>query len=191
MAATNICKYCETANAPNAKFCARCGQDLNTGIVDNFARIQNARWQQEIIPASVTQPPPAENIVRAVGESWEQNGLALRLTELEIRSESDWHDAAFYARYELINTTDQSPLVEIDYGHLSIVDSLGGRFSDWDGGGLHIQWLGPGESLQFNRYYSEMSGISSRITRGAEFALVQFENTGGIAKGIWQLDITR
>jgi hypothetical protein len=81
--------------------------------------------------------------------------------------------------------------VEIDSGYIYLVDSFGRRFSDSDGGGLTTQWLDPGESWEFDRYYSEMAGERSRITRGAEFVLVKIDKIGPIEGVQWQVDIVR
>lgn len=162
-----------------------------TIIVDAFSRIKNARWQRTMAPELVAQDPPDDSQALAIGDGWEQDGLMLRLTDLEVRSESDGAAAAFRAWYELVNTTSRPILVEIDYGYLSVTDSFGGRFGDWDGGGLTTRWIGPGESLEFDRHYSEMAGQAGRIARGSAFVLVRFNNEAGIPSGIWRMDITR
>lgn len=162
-----------------------------TIVVETFSRVKNARWQRVLAPELVALAAPEEDATLAIGDSWEQDGVLLRLTGLEVRTESDRDDAAFRAWYEVVNTTNQTVLVEIDYGHLSLIDAFGGRFNDWDGGGLQTRWLEPGGTLEFNRYYSDMAGQPSRIARGSEFVLVWFGNVAGIPTGMWQLDIAR
>lgn len=162
-----------------------------TIVVDSFAHINNARWKRDMAAKLVPQAAPAEGQALAIGEGWEQAGIMLRLTNLEVRTESDREDAAFRAWYEVINTTSQPVLVEVDYSRIRLMDSFGGRFGDWEGGGMFTRWLDPGETAEFNRYYSEMSGRVSRIARGSEFVVVQFENVAGIPSGMWQLDIAR
>lgn len=162
-----------------------------TVVVDDFLYIKNARWQRDLTPQPVALAAPEEGTTRPVGDSWEQDGATLRLTDLEVRTESDGDTAALRAWYEVTNTTNQAMLVEIDFGHFSLLDSFGGRFSDWDGGGLYTRWLGPGETLEFDRHYTEMAGQHSRIARGSEFVLVWFGNVAGIPTGMWQFDIAR
>lgn len=162
-----------------------------TIVVDTFSYIKNARWQRIMAPELVEQSAPAEDAVQAIGDGWEANGLLLRLTNLEVRSESDRDAAAFRAWFDVVNTTSQPILTEIDFGHIFLTDSFGGRFGDWEGGGLITRWIGPGERLEFDRYYSEMAGQASRIARGSQFVLVRFENLAGMASGMWQMDIAR
>jgi len=158
-------------------------------VVDQFSRIADARWQISINPALV--PMQAPGTAKRVGEAWEQGGLALTLKNLQIRAESDWEDASAQAWFVLSNRTNERRLVEIDFSHIYMIDSYGRRFSDWEGGGLMSQWIDPGKSLEFNRYYSEMAGQRSRITRGAGFVLLEFEGLGSIDSGQWQFDIVR
>ncbi len=160
-------------------------------VVDRFSRIVGARWQMDINPvlSSVSAPDPA--MVKGVGEIWEQGDLALTLEEIEVRADSDWQDAAAQAWFMLTNVGSETALVEIDLGYIYLVDSFGRRFGDWEGGGLIVQWLEPGETVKFDRYYSEMAGQKSRVTRGSEFVLVNVDRLGGIEGAQWQFDIVR
>lgn len=160
-----------------------------TVVVDSFARITNARWQVNLVPSPLVVAADATGLT--VGEGWERDGVVFRLAEIEVRTESDYDDAAFWARFEVINTTNLPVLAEIDFSHIAIVDSMGGHFGDWDGGGILSRWILPGETMDFSRYYSEMSGMTSRIARGSAFVLVTFNNVAGIESGVWRLDIVR
>jgi len=147
-------------------------------VVDRFSRISDARWQFDINPKLPPLKPPPPGTVKRVGETWERGGLALTLKNIEIRSESDSSYPAARAWFTLVNCANERLLVEIDSGYIYLVDSFGRRFSDWDGGGVTTQWVEPGESWEFDRYYSETAGERSRITRGAKFVLVKIDKLG-------------
>jgi hypothetical protein len=159
--------------------------------VEQFARISNARWQVDLNPELVSIPTPDPGSVKAVGETWEQGNMSLTLTKLEIRAESESGDAAAHAWFSLVNNSNERKLIEIDYAYIYLIDSLGRRFIDWDGGGMQSQWINPGQSFDFDRYYSEMSGIRSRITRSATFVLVRSERLTPGGPVLWRSDITR
>ena len=158
-------------------------------VADQFSRVSGARWQYDINPSlsPVAAPPPGTT--KAVGEAWDQDGLALRLTGLEVRADSYGQDAAARAWFEIANETNQQILVEIDYGRIAVVDSFGRRFGDWDGGGLFALTLDPGETRSFDRYYSDRSGGRSRVTRGTSFVVVTAEGVGRVAQAAWQLPL--
>ena len=160
-------------------------------VVDEFSRLKDARWQFDINPVLAPIATPAPGTVKGVGEPWEHGGLALTLENIEIRAESDYGDAAARAWFVLSNHGDERKLVEIDFGYFHVLDSFGRRFSDWEGGGEAAHWVDPGDSLEFNRYYTEMAGQRSRISRGAEFVLVVVEKLGSIQFVQWQFDIVR
>jgi len=160
-------------------------------VVDQFSRISAARWQVDINPSLSPMAVPARGTVKGVGEAWEQGGLALTLKEIEVLAESDRGDAAARAWFALTNRTSERLLVEIDLAHIYLLDSFGRRFNDWDGGGLMTRWLDSGQSWEFDRYYSEMAGQRSRITRGAQFVLVKVEKLGLLEGVQWQFDIMR
>jgi hypothetical protein len=158
-------------------------------VVDQFSRISGARWQVAINPTLTPIAAPAE--AKAVGDPWEQDGLSLTLTKLEVRAEGDSDDAAAHAWFRLTNHTNQRLLLELDLGHLYLQDSFGRRFNDWQGGGVLNLWLDAGQQWDFDRYYSEMAGTRSRITHGAAFMLVQVEKLGLLHGVQWRLDIVR
>lgn len=144
-----------------------------------------------------TALPPApptissSGLVHVVGKLWEQDGVSLVVTRMDVRAESDRQDAAAQVWFALTNHGSERVLVEIDLGHIHLVDSFGQRFSDWEGGGFGAQWLDPGKTWKFNRYYSEMAGQESRVTRSAEFVLVKVDKLGPIESARWQFDIIR
>jgi serine/threonine protein kinase len=160
-------------------------------VVDQFSRVSGARWQVDINPALAPMAAPDPATVKGVSETWEQDGLALTLKRIEVRAESDYDAAAAQVWFALTNHTNERLLVEIDFNHIYLLDSFGRRFGDWEGGGLWTQWLEPGKSLEFNRYYSEMAKSHSRVTRGAQFVLVKVEKLGRIEGVQWQFDIVR
>jgi hypothetical protein len=72
-----------------------------------------------------------------------------------------------------------------------LTDSFGRHFGDWEGGGLFAVTIEPGDTVGFDRYYSEMSGRRSRITRGALFVLLHADRVMEIENGLWRVDINR
>ncbi|WP_374689724.1 serine/threonine protein kinase [Promineifilum sp.] len=160
-------------------------------VVEGLSRISNARWQYDINPNLQPVAEPADGATRAVGEAWEQDGVALRLADLRVQAESDSGDAAARAWFEVTNSTAQRVIVEIDLGHLYLTDSFGRVFGDWDGGGLYAVTIEPGATARFDRYYSEMSGRRSRITRGALFVLLHADRTMQLENALWRVNINR
>ena len=160
-------------------------------VVDRLSNVAGARWQYDVNPQLQPIAAPAEGATLPVGEAWEQDGLSIRLTGLEALAESDGSDYAARAWFELTNTANQTLIVEVDFGRIAVIDSYGRRFGDWDGGGLYARVLAPGDTMTFDRYYSEMSGSRSRITRGSEWVVLTLDNVAGFANAAWRLDIVR
>ncbi|MBP8948610.1 MAG: protein kinase [Candidatus Promineofilum sp.] len=160
-------------------------------VVDQLSSVTAARWQYDINPQSQPAAEPPADTTRSVGEVWEQDGLALRLAELEVLADSDYGDHAARAWFELTNNTNRSLIAEVDFGHLALFDSFGRRFGDWDGGGIYAVTIEAGETITFNRYYTEMAGQYSRITSGTEWVLLTLDSVAGINTGAWRLDIVR
>ena len=160
-------------------------------VVDQLSALTAARWQYDINPVLSPAAAPAADTTKSVGETWEQDGLSLRLADLEVLAESDYGDHAARAWFELTNSTNRTVIAEVDFGHIALFDSFGRRFGDWEGGGLYAVTVEAGETINFNRYYSEMSGQQSRITRGSEWVVVALDHVAGIAAGAWRLDIVR
>ena len=154
-------------------------------VAPQFSRVTEARWQYDLNPALQAVAEPAAGTTKGLNEAWEQDGLLVRLTGLEVLGESDYGDHAARAWFEVVNQTNQELLVEIDYGRIAVIDSYGRRFGDWDGGGLYAVTLEAGETQSFNRYYSDLSGSRSRVTRGARFVVVQAESIGRVAAANW------
>jgi len=160
-------------------------------VADEFSRLKDARWHFDINPMLAPMAAPPPGTAKGVGEPWEQGELALTLENIEIRADSDYEDSAARAWFVLDNRGGERKLVEIDFGYFYILDSFGRRFSDWEGGGVVEYWVDPGDSLEFNRYYTEMARQRSRVTRGAEFVLLAVEKLGPIQLVQWQFDIVR
>ncbi|MBK7219553.1 MAG: serine/threonine protein kinase [Candidatus Promineofilum sp.] len=160
-------------------------------VVDRLSSVAAARWQYDINPLLTPAAEPAADTTKAVGEAWEQDGLALRLADLEVLAESDYGDHAARAWFELTNSTNRSLIAEVDFGHIALFDSFGRRFGDWEGGGIYAVTVEAGETITFNRYYSEMSGQPSRISRGSEWVVLALDSVAGITAGAWRLDIVR
>jgi hypothetical protein len=159
--------------------------------ITEFSRIQNARWQFAINP--MLSPLNLEDFAetKEIGETWEVDGLRITVTDTEIRTLSDREDAAARVWFNIENMTNESMLVELDLGRIYLTDSFGRRFSDWDGGGFWSFSLNSGESRSFDRYYSEMAGTFSRITRGSEFVVIQAFEVGRVPQTAWYIPIVR
>jgi hypothetical protein len=160
-------------------------------IVDQFARISNVSWQVDINPTLVPLFTPEPATVKQVGDAWEHDGLALTVKKIDVFAESESRDSAAHVWFSLTNKGNERRLLEIDYAYFYMLDSQGRRFSDWDGGGVQTQWLDPGQSYDFDRYYSEMAGLRSRITRIADFILIRVDRLGTPTSMQWRLDINR
>ena len=159
--------------------------------VTTFSRINNARWQFDINPTFVPLTLDDFGEVKGIGEYWENNGLRLTVTGIDVRAASDREDAAAYAWFEVENLSNDRVLVEMDLGRIYLVDSFGRRFNDWDGGGAWSFALDPGKSRSFDRYYTEMAGQRSRVTRGSEFVVIQAFDVGRITRAAWHMPIIR
>ena len=160
-------------------------------VVDRLSTITAARWQYDINPQLQPIAEPATNATKAIGEAWEQDGLTLRLADLQVSAESDYGDHAARAWFELTNNLNSTVIAEVDFGNFAVFDSFGRRFGDWEGGGIHAVTIEGGDTITFDRYYSEMSRQRSRITRGAKFVLLTFDNVAGMVTGMWRLDVVR
>ncbi len=160
-------------------------------IVDQFARISNVRWQVDINPILVSISPPDPTTVKQVGDAWEHDGLVLTVKKINVSAESESNDSAAHVWFSLTNKSNERRLLEIDYAYFYMLDSQGRRFSDWNGGGIQTQWLDPGQNYDFDRYYSEMSGLRSRITRNADFILIKVDKLSTTTSMQWRMDINR
>lgn len=161
-----------------------------TVVVDKFSRLANIRWRYDINPQLEALPAPPASAVKPVGTAWEQNGIQLSVTGIDVRT-SSYDDAAFRVAYKVSNRTDQRVLLEVDYADSYVVDSYGVRFMDYDGGGYDSVWLDPGKDLDFDRSYSTRAGQRSRISPGAEYVLVYVLRFSRIQNAVWQFDIVR
>jgi hypothetical protein len=162
-----------------------------TVVAEKFSRLSNVRWRFDINPqlAPVPAPPPAT--VKKVGEAWEQNGIQLAVTNVDIRVGQYGDDAAFRVFYKATNRMNQKVLLEIDYADLYLTDSFGVRFIDYYGGGYETAWLEPGKDLEFSRYYTTRASTRSRISPGAEYVLVVVRRFSRIQNVQWQVNIVR
>lgn len=158
---------------------------------EEFSRINHATWKWEINPSLSPIDPPNPEMLKPLGAGWEQNGLVLTLANADIRAESASNPAAVHLWFAITNNTNERRLVEIDFSHIWMRDSFGRRFMDYDGGGIWAQWLDPGDSQEFDRYYSEMAEEYSRITRRSDFVLVIAEKVARIDFAQWRIDIVR
>jgi hypothetical protein len=159
-------------------------------VVEQFSRLTDLHWHFAINPELNPILPPSPDETYAVTQSWESTDLSLTLNNLEVRSTAG-EPAAVRAWFTITNQSNSRRLIEVDFSRIFILDGFGRRFIDWDGGGFISIWLDPGQSYEFNRYYSEMAGVQSRVTRGSEFVLVIAQGVAEIDHAQWQFDIVR
>lgn len=162
-----------------------------TVVAEKFSRLANVRWRFDINPQLAPVSAPAPATVKKTGESWEQGGIQLTVTNVDIRVGQYGEDAAFRVFYKATNRTNQKVLLEIDYADLYLTDSFGVRFIDYYGGGYETAWLDPGKDLEFSRYYSTRASARSRISPGAEYVLVIVRKFSRLQNVQWQVNIVR
>ena len=167
------------------------GVEFVNVVVKQFARIKDAVWLVRLTSVPAPLPAPAPQTVKRVGEAWEMQQLHLTLNKLEIRSASDYEDAAIQAWFTLMNASNQRMLADVDFGYIYIEDSLGQRFMDFEGGGVADTWIEPGKSTEFMRYYSTEARTKSRVTRGAEFVVLTIPRLARVEGARWKVDIVR
>jgi hypothetical protein len=156
-------------------------------LVTKLSRLANARWQ---VP--ISQPLLDQSDVGAtlpLNQSWQQNGVQFMLKQLDIRAGSDDEGGAAHATLVLTNRSGQPIRLDLDFSRIAMRDSQGVRFIDWDGGGIQSQNLGPGQSVQFDRYYSVMAGVRSRVTTGAQWVVLSAANFGPVDQVQWQVNV--
>ena len=162
-----------------------------TVIAEKFSRLSNVRLRFDINPPLAPLPSPSPATVKKIGESWEQSGIQLTVTNADIRVGQHGENAAFRVFYKATNRTNQRILMEIDYADLYVTDSFGVRFIDYDGGGYQTIWIDPGKDYEFNRYYTTLAGGWSRISSGAEYALIVVRKLSRVENAQWQVNIVR
>lgn len=159
-------------------------------LVENFSRLHDLAWQIDINPPLVPVTPPPDGSARRLNELWQQDGIELQVTNIDIRL-GQGQPAAFHVFYKAKNNTSQRLWLDIDFSYFYVTDSFGTRFIDYDGGGIDSFWLDPEQEIEFDRYYSTRAQTQSRITSGSEFVLVHVEQFSRLQNALWQFDIVR
>jgi len=157
-------------------------------IANQFSRIKNASWiyylNPEMKSISSSLSEPSLNI----GETVSEKEILLTITDIEVRADQKYEDAAIRVWFSIKNnSTDKKPVI-LNYSHIIAEDSFGKQFIDWNGK-VETFWLDSKKEYKFNRYYSEMEDTRSRMTIGSEFILVKINNFGGISNALWRYDI--
>jgi hypothetical protein len=162
-----------------------------TVVVEKFSRLSNIRWRYDInLQLSPIPAPPAAS-VKSINQVWEQNGIQLTVTNVDVRAGQGGSSAAFYIAYKAVNRTNQRVLLEIDWSDLYVTDSFGVRFNDYAGGGYDAVWVDVGKDFQFERYYSTQANSQSRISPGAEYVLINVRKFSRLQNAVWQYNIVR
>jgi hypothetical protein len=157
-------------------------------VVEELSHVSDARWRFNINAPLVSMPTPEPASVKAAGESWEEDGLELTVSEIEVTAGNDASYAA-RASFELKNTSNRRRLVEIDTNYIYVLDSFGQRYGNWQGGEIMSQWIEPGNEWKFVGYYSLMVGEQSTIPTDADYVLVKVEQLGTLKDKTWRYDI--
>ena len=157
-------------------------------IVNRFSRIENVSWYYMINPDLTIIPHPASGTFYYVGQPIRATDISINLTNIDVRA-SAGEAAAVRAWFTVMNHSNTRKLVEIDFSHLYITDAFNRQFIDWEGGGVVSVWIEPGQGYNFNRYYSEMSQVGSRITSGSRYILINVKKMLGINNSQWCYDI--
>jgi hypothetical protein len=156
--------------------------------VMKFSRIENVAWHYFINPALSPVQRPSVNTTFNIGQAIIGNNVSINLTNIDVRA-SNGEPAAVHAWYTIINNSDSRKLIEINFSHIYIIDGFNRQFIDWEGGGVVSVWLEPRQEYKFDRYYSEMSGVRSRMTSGSRYVLIKLNNILGINNAQWCYDI--
>ncbi|HYP39405.1 MAG TPA: hypothetical protein VEX13_03515, partial [Chloroflexia bacterium] len=143
-------------------------------VVEELSHVTDARWRFNINAPLVPMPTPEPASVKAAGESWEEDGLELTVSEIEVTAGNGPSYAA-HASFELKNTSNRRRLVEIDTNYIYMLDSFGQRYGNWQSGDIMTQWIEPGKAWKFDGYYSLMVGEQSTIPSDADYVLVKVE----------------
>jgi hypothetical protein len=159
-------------------------------VVEELSHVSDARWRFNINAPLVAIPTPEPSSVKAAGESWEEDGLELTVSEIEVTAGNGASFAA-QASFELKNTSNRRRLVEIDTNYIYMLDSFGQRYGNWQGGDIISRWIEPGKSWNFDGYYSLMVGEQSTIPTDADYVLVKVEQLGPLKDKMWRYDIAR
>lgn len=159
-------------------------------VVEQLSHVTDARWRFNINAPLVLMPTPEPASVKAAGESWEEDGLELTVSEIDVTAGNSASYAA-HASFELKNTSNRRRLVEIDTNYIYMLDSFGQRYSNWQGGEIMSRWIEPGKAWEFVGYFSLMEGEESTVPTDADYVLVKVEQVGGIKDKAWRYDIAR
>ncbi|HEX9990502.1 MAG TPA: hypothetical protein VGE45_18735 [Chloroflexia bacterium] len=159
-------------------------------VVEQLSHVSDARWRFNINAPLVPMPTPEPASVKAAGESWEEDGLELTVREIEVTAGNDASYAA-QASFELKNTSNRRRLVEIDTNYIYMLDSLGQRYGNWQGGEIMSQWIEPGKEWKFKGYYSLMVSDQSTVPTDADYMLIKVEQLGPLKDKTWRYDIAR
>jgi len=160
-------------------------------VVEKFSRLSNVRWRYEINPVLSPIPSPPASSVKVVGQPWEQNGIQLTVTTVDVRAGQGGSSAAFGIAYKAMNRTNQRVLLEMDWSDLYVTDSFGVRFNDYEGGGYDTVWVDAGKEHQFERYYSTQANSQSRVSPGAQYVLINIRKFSRLQNAVWQYNIVR
>ena len=139
--------------------------------------------------AAPTEVPLAPGDRAAVGQPWEQDAVSLVVTNLEVRAEADYEDAAARVWYRFFNKTSQRLLVDVDWNTFHLEDDRGTRYVDWEGGGTTSVWVDAGGRYDFDRYYTVTPGERSRVPAGSRVVEVVVERFSRVVGARWRYGI--
>jgi hypothetical protein len=124
-------------------------------------------------------------------ESCPSGSFDFVLSQVEIRSISEYDSAAFLIVFNIKNTSTERKLLEFDYANIFVEDNFGNRYIDWEGAGLSSKWLEPDKDYKFERYYSSQRNTRSRIPADTQFVVVISEGMGNEERLTWKIPIEK
>lgn len=156
--------------------------------VDDLPHIGNAEW---VISTEPTPTVDNRDGMAGLGEAIAFGDFQVTLSDIEIRSTSDSGSAAFRVWFSVKNNSLERKLFEVDFAHIFIEDSFGGRYIDYDGVGIVSRWVEGQAEFAFDRPYGREYQTSSRMPPGTSYVLVVFDSPSTNTRGIWRVDVNR
>jgi hypothetical protein len=136
--------------------------------------------------ATATVTPTEEH---AIGETWDYEGLSLNLIAIELRPNDSDGDAAVKCRFRMINKTGVKKRIGYNFRAISLMDSMGKQYVDYNGGDPNSRELEPSELWEFDREYSWQPKTWSRVPGDVDWLRIEVKDFARISSAIWRIDL--